>query len=111
MLTEIIAITTEDLNGLKSQVSRKFGKSPYYVVVKMRNGELTTVESRRNHYFSGHQMGLIPCTHDIGINVVLTGRMEPRVVDMFDDLGIRVITDLEGDAGEVLHNYLSDHDK
>jgi predicted Fe-Mo cluster-binding NifX family protein len=77
----------------------------------MRNGELRTVDSRKIHYFNGHQMGLILCTHDIGINVVLTGRMEPRIIKMFDDLGIRVITDLEGDAGEVLHNHISDHDK
>ena len=79
----------------------------YNAVVKVEGGKMIEIDTGINNYFGGHQLGLMPCTHGIGVNVVLTGGMEPRVVEMFNDLGIRVITDLEGEVGQVINGYIT----
>ena len=104
-----IVITTEDASGLSSPVCRKFGKSPYFVVAEVAGGEVVHTAVVANDRFSGHQMGLLHPTCRCGADVLLAGGMEPRVAEMFADMGVEVISDLNGSARDALTRYLSDN--
>jgi predicted Fe-Mo cluster-binding NifX family protein len=101
-----IIVTTEADNGLESPVSTRFGRSPFYLIVRVQDGRIEAFKTEENRYFGGHQLGLMRCACCSGARVLLAGGMEPRVVGMFNDLGIEVCTDCGGDARGALQQYL-----
>jgi predicted Fe-Mo cluster-binding NifX family protein len=101
-----IIVTTEAENGLESPVSTRFGRSPFYLIAKIRDGRVEAFKTEENRHFGGHQLGLMRFACHSGAKVILAGGMEPRVVGMFNDLGIDVYTDCDGDARGALQRYL-----
>jgi predicted Fe-Mo cluster-binding NifX family protein len=99
-------ITTEEDRGLDSPLSAGFGKSPYYLVAKIENGEVVDLKTGKNRHFGGHQLGLMHSIRDCGVNVLLAKDMEPRVASMFNDLGIEARTDCSGSAKTAIQDYL-----
>ena len=80
-----IAVTAENNNGLDSMVAQHFGHAPYFMLVDVENGEVTTVESAANPYAEAHQPGQIPAfIKQLNANVILSGGMGGRAIEFFE---------------------------
>jgi predicted Fe-Mo cluster-binding NifX family protein len=102
-----IAVTAENNNGLDSMVAEHFGHAPYFMLVDVENGEVSTVESAANPYAEAHQPGQIPAfIKQLNANVILSGGMGGRAIQFFEELGIKAATGANGTVCQALENYL-----
>ena len=101
-----IAIPCSNNNGLKSEISMHFGRSPYYAFVdvegnKIKNFEILPVP------FAEHGPGDLPnFVKENKGEVVIAYGMGGRAVDFFNRLGIDVITGASGRVEEVVDAFL-----
>lgn len=101
-----IAVTAENNNGLDSMVAQHFGHAPYFMLVDVENGEVTTVESAANPYAEAHQPGQIPTfIKQLQANVILSGGMGGRAIEFFEQAGIKAATGASGTVRQALENY------
>jgi predicted Fe-Mo cluster-binding NifX family protein len=101
-----IAVTAENNNGLESMVAQHFGHAPYFMLVDVENGEVTTVESAANPYAEAHQPGQIPAfIKQLKANVILSGGMGGRAIEFFEQAGIKAATGASGTVRQALENY------
>jgi predicted Fe-Mo cluster-binding NifX family protein len=102
-----IAVTAESNNGLDSMVAQHFGHAPYFILVDVENGEVTTVESAANPYAEAHQPGQIPAfIKQLNANVILSGGMGGRAIEFFEQANIKAATGASGTVRQSLENYL-----
>ncbi len=102
-----IAVTAESNNGLDSMVAQHFGHAPYFMLVDVENGEVSTVESAANPYAEAHQPGQIPAfIKQLNANVILSGGMGGRAIEFFEQAGIKAATGASGTVRQALENYL-----
>jgi predicted Fe-Mo cluster-binding NifX family protein len=102
-----IAISAGDDNGLDSVVSPHFGRCPYFVLVDMEDGEVTTTSAVPNPYYSQHQPGQVPgFVHSQGVDVMLTGGMGGRAIAFFKQYGIEAATGATGTVRHALEQYV-----
>ncbi len=102
-----IAVTAENNNGLDSMVAQHFGHAPYFILVDVENGEVTTVESAANPYAEAHQPGQIPAfIKQLNANVILSGGMGGRAIEFFEQANIKAATGASGTVRQSLENYL-----
>ncbi len=103
----VIAFSTDEKNGLESRISHHFGKCPYYVFVKIENGEIKDVVSEDNPYASSHGPGVVPdFIASKGANIMVSGGMGPRAVEAFERHGIKTIIGLNGIVKDVLKDVM-----
>ena len=101
-----IAVPCSNNNGLKSEISMHFGRSPYYAFVdvegnKIKNFEILPVP------FAEHGPGDLPnFVKENKGEVVIAYGMGGRAVDFFNRLGIDVITGASGTVEEVVDAFL-----
>ena len=101
-----IAIPCSNNNGLKSEISMHFGRSPYYAFVdvegnKIKNFEILPVP------FAEHGPGDLPnFVKENKGDVVIAYGMGGRAIDFFNRLGIEIITGASGTVKEVVDAFL-----
>ena len=101
-----IAIPCSNNNGLKSEISMHFGRSPYYAFIdvegnKIKNFEILPVP------FAEHGPGDLPnFVKENKGEVVIAYGMGGRAVDFFNQLGIDVVTGASGTVKEVVDAFL-----
>ena len=81
-----IAVSADDNNGLDSVVSPHFGRCPYY-----------------DHHQPGQVPGFI---RSQGADVMLTGGMGRRALDLFEQYGVEAVTGASGTVRHALERYL-----
>jgi len=102
-----IAIAAEDNKGFDGQVSQHFGRCPYYFLVGVEGNNIVGADVKTNEFYGNHQPGQMPnFIKNLGANVIISGGMGPRAVDMFLDFGIEVATGAVGNTKAVLDAYL-----
>ena len=102
-----VAVASDDNNGLAGQVSMHFGKCPYYVLAEVENGKVLRSKTEENPHFGNHQPGKVPMfIRELGADVIVSGGMGPRAIQMFNDFGIEVATGAVGKVENVLDAYL-----
>ena len=102
-----ISVTAENNNGLESTVAQHFGHAPFFIMVEVENGEVTTAQGIANPFAEAHQPGQIPAyIHEQKANVILSGGMGGRAIDFFEQLGIKAVTGATGTVRQALENYL-----
>lgn len=105
-----IAISIEADNGLDSIVNPHFGRCPFFVLVDVNNNEITKWEVVTNPYFPNHQPGQVPeFIHMQNADVMLTGGMGARAIELFNEYGIEPVTGAEGTVHQTLAAYLNGH--
>jgi len=102
-----IAVTAESSNGLESMVAQHFGHAPFFILVDMENGEVTSVQDIANPFAEAHQPGQIPgFIHEQKANVILSGGMGGRAIEFFEQFGVKAATGASGTVRQSLENYL-----
>ena len=103
-----IAFASEEDKGLESRIAYHFGRCSYYVFVEVENGQIKSVETKRNPYFNSHTPGVVPeFIASQGAKVIVAGGMGPRAIDWFNRLGVQPITGVSGVIRDVLNDYLA----
>ncbi|MBN1573395.1 MAG: NifB/NifX family molybdenum-iron cluster-binding protein [Deltaproteobacteria bacterium] len=106
-----IVMASEDNLGLDGRLSAHFGRCPYYVVadfndaVELSAGDVEVVE---NPHFNNHQPGIMPeFIQSLGADVMIAGGMGPRAIELFNGMGIEVVTGYAGKIEDILKAYLA----
>ncbi len=103
----IIAFATEDKKGLDSMISQHFGKAPYYIFVKVENGDTKEVLEYESPFLSGHSPGEVPeFVHNHGASVIISGGMGQRAVQNFENLGITPVVGVSGRVADILSDFI-----
>ena len=103
-----IAISTDDNNGLDSQVSAHFGRCPYFTLVDVDGQEVKEVSAVDNPYYGNHTPGQVPAfIHSQSADVMLAGGMGRRAMGFFQEYGIQAVTGASGTTvRQALQGYL-----
>ena len=101
-----IAITAENNNGLESVVAQHFGHAPYFILVDVEDGQVTSTKSVANPFVNGHAPGQIPgFIQEQHADVMLSGGMGGRAIQFFEQAGIQAATGASGTVRQALENY------
>lgn len=85
-----VAISTD--SGV---VSGHFGRCPEFTLAEIEEGK---VKDRKEIENPGHKPGYIPqFLNEKGVDMLVTGGIGRKAISMFDDLGVKVVTGLEGE--------------
>ena len=102
-----IAITAENNDGLESTVAQHFGHAPFFVLVDVQDGQVTSVETIPNPFAEAHQPGQIPAfIREQKADVILSGGMGGRALQFFTQEGVQTATGAHGTARQSLDDYL-----
>jgi len=102
-----IAITSDSNHGLESAVAQHFGHAPYFTLVDVDAGAVIAVQSVANPFAHGHAPGDVPSfIHQQGAQVMLSGGMGGRAIQLFAQLGIQAATGAQGTVRQALTHYL-----
>ncbi len=101
-----IAVPSTGPEGLDSEVSMHFGRTPYYTFVDVEHGTIKDVRSVPTP-FEEHGPGDIPrFINENGGEIVIAYGMGQRAVQFFNQLGIKVILGAYGRVGDVVRAFL-----
>jgi predicted Fe-Mo cluster-binding NifX family protein len=102
-----IAVSVDDRHGLESAVSHDFGRCPFYVLADLGEHEVKNLQTVTNPFFSQHQPGRLPrFIRSHGAEVIITGYMGRRDIELFQRYGIEPVTGSVGTVARVLEKYL-----
>ena len=102
-----IAISADDSRGLDSVAAHHFGRCPYYVFVDVEERKVQKVATLPNPTYERHTPGAVPAfIHAQGADVMLTGGMGRRAIDLFQQYGIRAHTGAAGTVRRALEQFL-----
>lgn len=105
---KLIAVASEDHQGLQGRVGSHFGRCPHYTLVEVEGERIVGHRVANNPNMKQHRPGAMPqFIRSLGADVILAGGMGPRAVDMFQRFGIEVVTGASGEVSEVVRAYLS----
>ncbi len=102
-----IVVSADNSNGLDSVVSPHFGRCPHFVLVDLKDHDVTGVQVVDNPYYGHHQPGQVPALiNSLGANVMLTGGMGGRAIMFFQQFGIEGVTGAYGTVRQSVERYL-----
>ena len=105
-----IVIPVEDANGLNSRLSQHFGRAPYFIVVELdQNGKVLNLQivPNKSEHFGG--MGKPPeIILNLRPNAVVTCRMGPRALGMFQNANIAVLQANKNIVKDLIDAYKRD---
>ncbi|NPV07052.1 MAG: dinitrogenase iron-molybdenum cofactor biosynthesis protein [Anaerolineae bacterium] len=103
-----IAFSSGGPEGLEATIHPHFGRCPWFTLVDVANGRASSVQTVANPYYARHEPGQVPAfIHQQGAQVMITGGMGGRAVDLFQQLGVEPITGASGTVRQALDQYLS----
>ena len=101
------AISADNKNGLDSVVSPHFGRCPHFVLVDLKDRDVSQVREVDNPHYGHHQPGQVPAfIHSLGADVMLTGGMGGRAIVFFQQFGIEGVTGAYGTVRQSVEHYL-----
>lgn len=101
-----ISSTGKDIKG---NVSNVFGRCPYFVIAEIKDQKIEKTESIKNEstdQMSGAGISTAQLMAEKNINVVITGNVGPRALDVLRQFNIEVYFG-EGTIKEVLQEFIS----
>lgn len=101
------AITAESSIGQESKVAQHFGRSPYFVLVDMKNTEIIELQSVENPKTECTGPCSVPrFLKDYGVAAVISGGMGKGAQASFKEMGIGVATGAEGSVADALRDFM-----
>ncbi|MHB0857078.1 MAG: NifB/NifX family molybdenum-iron cluster-binding protein [Anaerolineae bacterium] len=102
-----ILVSAMDDRGLDSLCSPHFGRCPFFVSLDVKDGAVETVQVVVNPYYGNHQPGQVPAfIAGLDAQVMLSGGMGARAVDLFHQYGIEPVTGAAGTVRDALAAFL-----
>ena len=84
-------------------VAAHFGRCPEFTFVEIEEGEIKSKEVVEN---PGHKPGYIPqFMSENDVDCIITGGIGRKAISIFDDLGIEVISGVNGDIDEIIEDF------
>ncbi|MFX1298984.1 MAG: NifB/NifX family molybdenum-iron cluster-binding protein [Promethearchaeota archaeon] len=106
---EIIAVSTQSLDGLNALVDPRFGRCRAFTIVTIQNGQIGNVKVIENPaIMAGGGAGIqaAQTVSDSGANAVITGNLGPNAAGALQSMGIRIYLVASGTAQSVIKDYL-----
>jgi predicted Fe-Mo cluster-binding NifX family protein len=99
-----VAISAEGIN-LESSVGKRFGISPYFVIVDLDTGEWEAVNNPGSSGKRGAGVEAVVVVISKAVKAVLTGYCSPHTREHLESNGIGVFTGLSGRVEDVMEMY------
>ena len=107
-MEKIIAVASDDAEGLQGNVSAHFGRCPFYTFVTVKDDQIIDARVVENPYFASHQPGEVPeFIKREKADVIISGGMGPRAIALFEQFNIAVATGAYGKVLDAVNAYLS----
>jgi len=103
-----IAVSSEG-KGLESQVSKVFARSPYFLIAEAKDqkiGKTEVVENKGLDQMRGAGITVAKLMAEKDVEVVVTGNVGPRALEILRQFGIEVYLG-EGKIEGVLQKFLA----
>ena len=87
-----IAFASEDSKGLDSEVSARFGRAKYFIIVDVENGEIKQIRAVENPggvQASGAGIKAVQKLVDEKVQVAVAGAFGPNALSALEELGIK----------------------
>ena len=104
-----IGMAVESNSSLEAEISRHFGRCPYYVILEVEEEKFKQpIKVIANPYATVHgQPGQVPSfLKEQGIEVITAGGMGSRAVEFFNRYGIKVVTGASAKVKEAVDSFL-----
>jgi predicted Fe-Mo cluster-binding NifX family protein len=102
-----ICIPTLEKNGLNSNISLHFGKTPYFAFLKEKNGEIEDIifsESGGKH--NGGSLTPAEIILDFDANILICGNLGSKAVNMLQQNNVKVFSGASGTVQEVFEQWM-----
>ena len=102
-----IAISSTEKN-LMDNVNDIFGRSPYFLIAEIENGEIKKtemIENKSTDQMSGAGISTAQLMAEKNVNVLITGNVGPRASDVLKQFNIEVYHG-EGIMKDVLQQFI-----
>jgi len=100
-----VAITVKGA-GLECQVEPRFGRAEHFVIVETDCGQCELFDNSQNsHASSGAGVQTGQRILDLGVDVVLTGHVGPKALEVLQAGGVDVCTGVSGTAQDALRTF------
>jgi predicted Fe-Mo cluster-binding NifX family protein len=105
-LMERIVIPAEDENGLNARLSEHFGRAPYFIIVELEDGSVTSVQVMPNEseHFGGFGLPS-DCILQVRPNAIITYGIGPRALSIFQRAGVAVLRANADTVKDVIEAY------
>ena len=87
-----VAFAVEENKGLDSEISHRFGRAPYFIVVEIAGNEIKNVDVLENpgaKAESGAAIKAIQALVDSGVEMVVAGSFGPNATAALDEVKIK----------------------
>ncbi|MCD6390015.1 MAG: NifB/NifX family molybdenum-iron cluster-binding protein, partial [Desulfobulbaceae bacterium] len=102
-------VVTSSGPDMDSAVDLRFGRAAYFLIVDSDTGEL--IESIDNSVgrdaAQGAGIGAASMVAEKGVQVVLTGRLGPKAMDVIERANIRVVSGISGTVRDTVERFRS----
>ena len=102
-----IAISATDKN-IESNISDVFGRSPYFVIAEIENGEIKKteiIENEATRQMGGAGISAAQLIAEKDVKAVITGNLGPRALDVLSQFNIEIYYG-EGTIEKVLQEFI-----
>lgn len=87
-----------------NKVTEHFGHCEHFRIYDTKNSQILAVQTVAN---PGHKPGFLPnFLSTLGVNVIISGGMGGGAQDIFNQLGIEIVTGASGNDNQVVSKYL-----
>ncbi len=102
-----IAISATEGN-LDAQVDQRFGRAAWFLIIETETGELLEAIDNSTGKEVAHGAGISAAAlvADKGVRVVLTGRVGPKAVPVFEKANVQIVNDTSGIVRNVVAGFI-----
>ncbi|NVM52673.1 MAG: NifB/NifX family molybdenum-iron cluster-binding protein [Candidatus Helarchaeota archaeon] len=107
---EIIAVSSQSLDGLTTSVDPRFGRCRAFTIVKVENGKIVDAQVLENASMmasGGAGVQAAQLVGNTGAKIVLTGNVGPNASQALQGLGIAVYIGASGIVESAINAYLN----
>jgi len=81
-----------------------FGRCAYFTIIEIQDDKIVDKKTLLN---PGHRPGYLPqLLHEYDVQYVITGGAGKKALQLFEELGIRVILGIEGKVDDVIQDFI-----
>jgi len=99
-----VAVTSSG-PGTDANMDDRLGRCPYFVVMDTDDGSIESLPNTAADASSGAGTKAMQILLDIGVQVVITGRIGPHASAMLEETGMGAVTGRSGKVGKVLEDF------